>query len=106
MSGSIMDHGEQNLQTPERHPLDWKNPEFYDEASLSRELERVFEIERGFRLGVELFQNRQNLSDSNGGLCLINFYFFLLCHHPAVTFFELSSSYPPSYFRREKCISQ
>jgi Fe-S oxidoreductase len=27
-----------------RHPLDWRNPDFYDEASLNAELERVFDI--------------------------------------------------------------
>jgi hypothetical protein len=27
---------EGNLEAPTRHPLDWKNPDFYDEASRSR----------------------------------------------------------------------
>jgi len=35
---------EGSLEAPTRHPLDWRNPEFYDEASLNRELERVFDI--------------------------------------------------------------
>jgi Fe-S oxidoreductase len=35
---------EGNLEPPARHPLDWRNPDFYDEASLNRELERVFDI--------------------------------------------------------------
>ncbi len=35
---------EGSLEAPTRHPLDWRNPEFYDEASLDTELERVFDI--------------------------------------------------------------
>lgn len=34
---------------PTRHPLDWRNPAFYDEALLTKELERVFEICHGCR---------------------------------------------------------
>ena len=34
---------------PTRHPLDWRNPEFYDEAALTKELERVFDICHGCR---------------------------------------------------------
>jgi len=40
---------EGNLEAPTRHPLDWKNPDFYDEASLINELERVFDICHGCR---------------------------------------------------------
>ncbi len=40
---------EGNLEAPTRHPLDWKNPEFYDEVLLMEELERVFEICHGCR---------------------------------------------------------
>ena len=32
------------LEAPTRHPVDWKNPEFYDAASADRELERVFDL--------------------------------------------------------------
>ncbi len=35
---------EGSLEAPTRHPLDWKNPEFYDEAKLHAEMERVFDI--------------------------------------------------------------
>ncbi len=35
---------EGSLEAPTRHPLDWRNPDFYDEASLDAELERVFDI--------------------------------------------------------------
>lgn len=31
---------EGNLEAPTRHPLDWKNPDFYNEESLHKEMER------------------------------------------------------------------
>lgn len=40
---------EGSLEAPERHPLNWKDPEFYNEQSLLDELERVFEICHGCR---------------------------------------------------------
>ena len=40
---------EGSLEAPTRHPLDWQNPGFYDEAALTKELERVFEICHGCR---------------------------------------------------------
>ncbi|HEY8554491.1 MAG TPA: heterodisulfide reductase-related iron-sulfur binding cluster [Burkholderiales bacterium] len=40
---------EGSLEAPVRHPLDWRNPEFYDEASLFKELERVYDICHGCR---------------------------------------------------------
>ncbi len=40
---------EGSLGAPTRHPLDWRNPAFYDPAALTRELERVFEICHGCR---------------------------------------------------------
>jgi glycerol-3-phosphate dehydrogenase subunit C len=45
---------EGNLQAPTRHPLDWKNDEFYSEQSLHQELERVFDICHGCRRCVSL----------------------------------------------------
>jgi Fe-S oxidoreductase len=45
---------EGNLQAPTRHPLDWRNPEFYDEAALYKEQERIFEICHGCRRCVSL----------------------------------------------------
>ncbi len=45
---------EGSLEAPTRHALDWKNPEFYDAASLDRELERVFDICHGCRRCVNL----------------------------------------------------
>jgi glycerol-3-phosphate dehydrogenase subunit C len=40
---------EGSLEAPKRHPLDWRNPAFYDEAALTQELERVFDICHGCR---------------------------------------------------------
>jgi Fe-S oxidoreductase len=49
MSAPIKGSGEGGLKTPERHALDWKNPEFYNEDALFKELERVFDICHGCR---------------------------------------------------------
>jgi len=40
---------EGSLDAPTRHPLDWRNPQFYDERALEKELERVFDICHGCR---------------------------------------------------------
>ena len=40
---------EGSLEAPTRHPLDWKNASFYDEANLFNELDRVFDICHGCR---------------------------------------------------------
>jgi Fe-S oxidoreductase len=45
---------EGNLQAPTRHPLDWRAPEFYDEAALHQEQERIFNICHGCRRCVSL----------------------------------------------------
>ena len=45
---------EGNLEAPTRHAIDWKNPEFYDEAALDKELERIFDICHGCRRCVSL----------------------------------------------------
>ncbi|HEY2969357.1 MAG TPA: heterodisulfide reductase-related iron-sulfur binding cluster [Casimicrobiaceae bacterium] len=45
---------EGSLEAPTRHPLDWRNPDFYDEASLNRELTRIFDICHGCRRCVSL----------------------------------------------------
>ena len=45
---------EGNLEAPTRHPLDWRNPEFYDEEALLKEMERVFDICHGCRRCVSL----------------------------------------------------
>ncbi len=45
---------EGNLEAPTRHPLNWKNPDFYNEDSLNKELERVYDICHGCRRCVSL----------------------------------------------------
>jgi len=40
---------EGSLEAPTRHPLDWQSEEFYDEAPLFEELERVFDVCHGCR---------------------------------------------------------
>ena len=40
---------EGSLEAPIRHPIDWQNPEYYNEDSLTQELERVFDICHGCR---------------------------------------------------------
>jgi Fe-S oxidoreductase len=54
---------EGNLEAPTRHPLDWKNPDFYDQAKLEAELERVFDICHGCRRCVSLCQSFPVLFD-------------------------------------------
>jgi glycerol-3-phosphate dehydrogenase subunit C len=49
---------------PTRHPLDWRNPEFYDEAALSKELERVFDICHGCRRCFSLCNSFPTLFDA------------------------------------------
>lgn len=45
---------EGSLEAPTRHPIDWKNPDFYNDASLNQEMERVFDICHGCRRCVNL----------------------------------------------------
>ncbi|MEO8250234.1 MAG: heterodisulfide reductase-related iron-sulfur binding cluster [Burkholderiales bacterium] len=45
---------EGNLQAPTRHPIDWKNPEFYNEEATLNELGRIFDICHGCRRCVSL----------------------------------------------------
>jgi glycerol-3-phosphate dehydrogenase subunit C len=45
---------EGSLEAPTRHPLDWRNPDFYDQASADAELERIFNICHGCRRCVSL----------------------------------------------------
>ena len=54
---------EGSLDAPTRHPLDWKNPKFYDQASIDAELERVFHICHGCRRCVSLCQAFPTLFD-------------------------------------------
>ncbi len=54
---------EGNLEAPTRHPIDWKNPAFYDEAACTAELERIFDICHGCRRCVSLCQSFPTLFD-------------------------------------------
>lgn len=45
---------EGSLEAPKRHPIDWKNLDFYNETSLNQEMERVFDICHGCRRCVNL----------------------------------------------------
>ena len=54
---------EGNLVAPTRHPLDWRSAEFYDEAALEREMERIFDICHGCRRCVSLCQSFPTLFD-------------------------------------------
>lgn len=54
---------EGNLEAPTRHPLDWQNPEFYNEEALYDELERIFDICHGCRRCVSLCGSFPTLFD-------------------------------------------
>jgi glycerol-3-phosphate dehydrogenase subunit C len=54
---------EGNLQAPTRHALDWKNPDFHDEAKCFEELERIFDICHGCRRCVSLCGSFPTLFD-------------------------------------------
>ena len=54
---------EGSLEAPTRHPLDWRNPEFFDEAALTKEMERIFDICHGCRRCVSLCQSFPTLFD-------------------------------------------
>lgn len=56
-------HKEGNLEAPTRHALDWKNPTFYDEQDLFKEMERVFDHCHGCRRCVSLCQSFPTLFD-------------------------------------------
>jgi glycerol-3-phosphate dehydrogenase subunit C len=59
--------GEGSLEAPTRHPLDWRNPAFYDEAALTKELERVFDICHGCRRCFSLCNSFPTLFDAVDG---------------------------------------
>jgi glycerol-3-phosphate dehydrogenase subunit C len=55
---------EGSLEAPTRHPLDWRNPSFYDEAAVVKELERVFDICHGCRRCFSLCNSFPTLFDA------------------------------------------
>ena len=54
---------EGSLEAPTRHPIDWKNPKYYDEDDLYQELERVYDICHGCRRCVSLCNSFPTLFD-------------------------------------------
>ncbi len=54
---------EGSLEAPTRHALDWRNPSFYDEEALFKEMERVFDICHGCRRCISLCQSFPTLFD-------------------------------------------
>jgi len=54
---------EGSLEAPTRHPLDWQSTDFYNEESLNKELERVYDICHGCRRCVNLCQSFPTLFD-------------------------------------------
>ncbi len=55
---------EGSLEAPTRHPIDWRNPDFYDQAALEKELERVFDICHGCRRCFSLCNSFPTLFDA------------------------------------------
>jgi glycerol-3-phosphate dehydrogenase subunit C len=54
---------EGSLEAPVRHPIDWQNPDFYDQAKLDAELRRVFDICHGCRRCFNLCDSFPRLFD-------------------------------------------
>src|SRR5262245_13115902 len=54
---------EGSLEAPTRHPLAWKDPQFWDQARAEKELERIFDICHGCRRCVSLCTTFPTLFD-------------------------------------------
>ncbi|MCI0654000.1 MAG: hypothetical protein L0Y38_09975 [Methylococcaceae bacterium] len=54
MAHDLNSQREGSLDAPSRNPIDWRSPDFYDEAALHQEMERVFDICHGCRRCVNL----------------------------------------------------
>ena len=54
---------EGSLEAPIRHPVDWNNPDFFDEDKLDKELRRVFDICHGCRRCFNLCDSFPRLFD-------------------------------------------
>jgi glycerol-3-phosphate dehydrogenase subunit C len=66
-----MTQREGSLEAPTRHPIAWRSPDFFDEAKLTAELERIFGICHGCRRCVNLctaFPTLFDLVDSSATL--------------------------------------
>jgi Fe-S oxidoreductase len=55
---------EGSLDAPTRHPIAWQDPDFFNEASLFKELERVFDICHGCRRCFSLCNSFPTLFDA------------------------------------------
>jgi Fe-S oxidoreductase len=65
MSNSTISGGrEGSLEAPTRHPLNWRDPSFYDESALEKELDRVFDICHGCRRCFSLCNSFPTLFDA------------------------------------------
>ena len=60
---SYKSNREGNLDAPTRLPIDWKSEDFYDEAKINEELERVFDICHTCRRCVSLCNSFPSLFD-------------------------------------------
>ena len=54
---------EGGLNAPIRHPIDWENPDFFDEAKLDAEMRRIFDICHGCRRCFNLCDSFPRLFD-------------------------------------------
>jgi glycerol-3-phosphate dehydrogenase subunit C len=54
---------EGSLEAPTRHPLEWRNPDFYNRAKIEAEMRRVFEICHGCRRCFNLCDSFPRLFD-------------------------------------------
>lgn len=54
MNKQIPERREGSLEAPTRHPVNWRDPEYYNEEKLNKELERVYDICHGCRRCVNL----------------------------------------------------
>ena len=54
---------EGSLEAPTRHPIDWKNPDYYNEQATFHEMERIFDICHGCRRCVSLCGSFPTLFD-------------------------------------------
>src|SRR5690242_19099932 len=55
---------EGGLEAPTRHPIEWQKPDFWNEESLTQELERVFDICHGCRRCFSLCNSFPTLVDA------------------------------------------
>ncbi|MDX5333434.1 MAG: Fe-S oxidoreductase, partial [Gammaproteobacteria bacterium] len=63
MSAPTEGKREGSLEAPTRHALNWQDPEFYNEESLFKELERVYDICHGCRRCISLCHSFPTLFD-------------------------------------------